>query len=143
MRKIQLVVTDCVCMLLVFLNFSYNAQTYVLSHCNIILLCKFCDSHALCASSCIHALACTYVSMLLCFPVWCSALRTDSQSNALTSSICSMVTSLMVVSYICGCKLLMILVMLPMQFKVRRSMVRSPHLWLSCRHPVVVHIAMQ
>ena len=47
------------------------------------------------------------------FPVWFSALvHTDSQSNTLTPSICSIVTSLMVVSYICGCKLLMILVML-------------------------------
>ena len=26
-----------------------------------------------------------------------------------------------------------------MQFKVCRSMVRSPHLWLSCRHPVFVY----
>ena len=41
------------------------------------------------------------------FPVWCSALiLTDCQSNALTPSICSIVTSLMDVMsycYICGC----------------------------------------
>ena len=113
------------------------------------LLCSMCFQ--------LYPFTCLHVSMLLCcmymqFPVWSSALvRTDSQSNALTPSICSMVTSLMVVSYICGCKLLMILVMfltrhilnLPMQFKVRCSMVRSPHLWLSCWHPVFEYITIQ
>ena len=101
----------------------------------------------------IHLLALKYAVMLyMQFPIWCSALVcTGSQSNALTPSICSMVTYIMVVSYIYGCTLIMILVMLltrhilnlPMQFKVRCSMVWSPHLWLSCWHPVFVYIAMQ
>ena len=50
-----------------------------------------------------HLLALKYAVMLfMLFPVWCSALvLTDWQSNALTPSICSMVTSLMdVLTYV-------------------------------------------
>ena len=83
-----------------------------------------------------HLLALKYAVMLfMLFHVLCSALvLTDCQSNALTPSICSTVTSLMDVSYTCGCKRWMILVMLltrhilnlPLQFKIRCSMVQSP-----------------
>ena len=55
-----------------------------------------------------HLLALTYaVILFILFPVWCSALvLTNCQSNALTPSICSIVTTSMdVMSYVYGCKL--------------------------------------
>ena len=71
----------------------------------------YCDSYAIR----IYVLAVVSIHLHSCmlFPVWCSALvLTDCQSNVLTPSICSMVTSLMdVMSYTCGCKLSMLLVM--------------------------------
>ena len=62
-----------------------GCSMYVLLHCNIVHYpTLYCDSHAPCAFSCIHALV-LHSSML--FPVWCSALiLTDCQSNALTPS---------------------------------------------------------
>ena len=85
------------CALLKFLRVGvaeYNAQMYVLSHCNILYTTLHCDSHALCASSCIkYLLALKYVCML--FTVrW----------SALTPSVCSLVTSSMdVMSYVVTC----------------------------------------
>ena len=47
-------------------------------------------------SMCLQLVSCTCLYSSMLFPVWCSALiLTDWQSNALTPSICSMVTSLM------------------------------------------------
>ena len=56
---------------------------------------------------------CTLTHVYMLFPVWRSApVHTDCQSNALTPSICSTVTTSMdVMSYIYGCKLSMLLVL--------------------------------
>ena len=48
------------------INFSYTAQTLILSHCSILYLTLYCDSHALCASSCLHALA--VMNAVSCLP---------------------------------------------------------------------------
>ena len=139
---------------------------YILLHCNILYITLCCDSHALCAFSCLHALSlmcvgchelcimilisflesaiynveikfckstaspftlpytvqvlcaicnylCTLTHVYMLFPVWRSApVHTDCQSNALTPSICSTVTTSMdVMSYVYGCKLSMLLVL--------------------------------
>ena len=56
------------------------------------------DYNVLClsCSMCFQLYPCTCLHSSMLFPVWCSALiLTDCLSNALTPSICSMVTSLM------------------------------------------------
>ena len=59
-----------------------------------------------------HLYLCTFTHVYVLFPVWSSALvHKDCQSNALTPSICSMVTTSMdVMSHVYGCKLSMLLV---------------------------------
>ena len=92
-------------------------QMFVISHCTIS---HYTVTPMLYVYMCLqlYPFTCTQVVSLhlyscMLFPVWCSALvLTDCQSNVLTPSICSMVTSLMdVMSYTCGCKLSMLLVM--------------------------------
>ena len=101
------------------------------------------DSHDV-SSGFLHLQSC------MLFPVWCSAIvHTDWQSNALTPSICSIVTSIMDVMsycYICGCNVWYLYCYVqdtywncPCSSKLTRNMVRSPHLWLSCRHPVLIY----
>ena len=60
-----------------------------------------------------HLYLCTFTHVYMLFPVWSSApVHKDCQSNALTPSICSMVTTSMdVMSYVHGCKLSMLLVL--------------------------------
>ena len=59
-----------------------------------------------------HLYLCTLTHVYMLFPVWRSApVHKDCQSNALTPSIYSMVTTSMdVMSYVYGCKLSMLLV---------------------------------
>ena len=59
-----------------------------------------------------HLYLCTFTHVYMLFPVWSSApVHKDCQSNALTPSICSMVTtSVDVMIYVYGCKLSMLLV---------------------------------
>ena len=66
--------------------------------------------HVLCAIY--HFYLCTITHVYVLFPVWSSVpVHADWQSNALTPSICSMVTTSMdVMSYVYGCKLSMLLV---------------------------------
>ena len=106
---IQLVFMDCDYELVFWkyhnikMNFNYNAQAksfhtaiYCTLQCTVTLMLYVLS---------VVSYTCLHSRML--FSVWCSALTlTDCQSNALTPSICSIVTTSMdVMSHVYGCKL--------------------------------------
>ena len=72
------------------------------SHCNILYITLYCDScYILCFQLYIHALALMHAIHAVSCLVLCTLILTDCQSNALTPSICNMMTSLMdVMSYV-------------------------------------------